>query len=165
MKNFLKKHLGLIIYIIVSLVFCLLVSVSAAFLLVGCLMIGCLFIYFGVKVRKRYKEKVAEIEEQEELNLEIASEFLVMASTLLLIKSKGLLPKEVEDEAELTEEELLERIAKYKMYKELQPKLREMYTLNFGAFEKMPENINILKHDVKIIKGKDTSAKFKANNN
>ena len=68
MKNFLKKHLGLIIYIIVSLVFCLLVSVSAAFLLVGCLMIGCLFIYFGVKVRKRYKEKVAEIEEQEELN-------------------------------------------------------------------------------------------------
>ena len=61
MKNFLKKHLGLIIYIIVSLVFCLLVSVSAAFLLVGCLMIGCLFIYFGVKVRKKYKEKVAEI--------------------------------------------------------------------------------------------------------
>ena len=68
MKNFLKKHLGLIIYIIVSLVFCLLVSVSAAFLLVGCLMIGGLFIYFGVKVRKKYKEKVAEIEEQEELN-------------------------------------------------------------------------------------------------
>ena len=68
MKNFLKKHLGLIIYIIVSLVSCLLVSVSAAFLLVGCLMIGGLFIYFGVKVRKKYKEKVAEIEEQEELN-------------------------------------------------------------------------------------------------
>ncbi len=68
MKNFLKKHLGLIIYIIVSFVFCLLVSVSAAFLLVGCLMIGGLFIYFGVKVRKKYKEKVAEIEGQEELN-------------------------------------------------------------------------------------------------
>ena len=56
------------------------------------------------------------LKEQESLNLEIASEFLVMASTLLLIKSRGLLPKAVEDEAELTEEELLRRIIEYKKY-------------------------------------------------
>ena len=59
------------------------------------------------------------IKEQENLNLEITSEFLLMASTLLLIKSKGLLPKETEDEAELTEEELIRRIIEYKKYKEI----------------------------------------------
>ena len=37
-------------------------------------------------------------------------------STLLFIKSKSLLPKQVEDEAELTEEELVHRIIEYKKY-------------------------------------------------
>ena len=45
------------------------------------------------------------LNEMEKMNLEIASEFLVMASTLLYIKSKNLLPVEAEDESELTEEE------------------------------------------------------------
>ena len=53
------------------------------------------------------------------MDLEVASEFLVMASTLVFIKSKGLLPKHEEDEAELTEEELLRRIIEYKKYKEI----------------------------------------------
>ena len=44
----------------------------------------------------------------EKEKLEIASEFLVMASTLVYIKSKSLLPNQVEDEAELTEEELIQ---------------------------------------------------------
>ena len=37
------------------------------------------------------------INAMQELNLDITSEFLVMASTLLYIKSKSLLPKQVED--------------------------------------------------------------------
>ena len=37
----------------------------------------------------------------------------------LYIKSKNLLPNEVEDERELTEEELLQRIIEYKKYKEM----------------------------------------------
>ena len=53
----------------------------------------------------------------EELNLEIASEFIVMLSTLVYLKSKSLLPKEVEDEEEITEEELIRRIIEYKKYK------------------------------------------------
>ena len=68
--------------------------------------------------------KIADIADQyleyiqinEELNLEIASEFLIMASNLILIKSKSLLPKETEDEAELTEEELLRKIIEYKKH-------------------------------------------------
>ena len=46
----------------------------------------------------------------EKQNLDVTSEFLVIASTLVFLKSKELLPKETEDEAELTEEELLRRI-------------------------------------------------------
>ena len=38
------------------------------------------------------------LKEQEKLNLEIASEFVVMASTLLFLKSKNLLPKQEEEE-------------------------------------------------------------------
>ena len=54
------------------------------------------------------------LKEQEKLNLEIASEFVVMASTLLFLKSKNLLPKQEEEEEEITEEELIRRIIEYK---------------------------------------------------
>ena len=80
-----------------------------------------------------YKVKISDISDQyieyintmQELNLDITSEFLVMASTLLYLKSKSLLPKQVEDESELTEEELLSRIIEYKKYKEICKKFRE----------------------------------------
>ena len=74
---------------------------------------------YEVSIDDIAKQYMEYLESQESLNLEIASEFLVMASTLLLIKSKGLLPKEVEDEAELTEDELIRRIIEYKKYKEI----------------------------------------------
>ena len=55
----------------------------------------------------------------EEMNLEIASEFLIMASSLLYLKSKKLLPKQEDETEELTEEELIRRIIEYKKYKEI----------------------------------------------
>ena len=75
------------------------------------------------------------------MNLEITSEFLVMASTLLYMKSKSLLPTEVEDEKELTEEELLNRIIEYKKYKEASKKLRENYEIFSKRYVKLPEEI------------------------
>ena len=80
---------------------------------------------------------------QEDLNLEIASEFLVMASTLILIKSKGLLPKEVEDEAELTEEELLQRIIEYKKYKEISKLFKERMEIYSKRSYKLPDKIEL----------------------
>ena len=74
---------------------------------------------YKVNIDEITEQYIEYIKEQESLNLEVTSEFLIMASTLLLIKSKGLLPKETEDEAELTEEELLRRIIEYKKYKEI----------------------------------------------
>ena len=67
-----------------------------------------------VKIADITEQYLEYIKSSEELELEVASEFLVMATTLVLIKSKKLLPTQVEDEAELTEEELLQRIIEYK---------------------------------------------------
>lgn len=57
------------------------------------------------------------------LNLDIAGEFLLMAATLLHIKSKMLLPRIVEDETEQEEEdpraELVRRLLEYQKYKEV----------------------------------------------
>lgn len=88
------------------------------------------------------------LKKQEELNLEIASEFLVMASTLLLIKSKGLLPKEDEDEEELTEEELLRRIIEYKKYKEITKTFRERIQVFSKRLYKMPDKVELPKQEL-----------------
>lgn len=101
---------------------------------------------FEISLSELTDKYIEYLNEMQNMDMEIATEFLVMASTLLYIKSKKLLPiadPEPEEECEITEEELLEKIAKYKMYKEMQPKLREMYNNNFGTFEKMPEAIKI----------------------
>lgn len=62
-----------------------------------------------------------------EANLDIMSEFLVMAATLLKIKSKMLLPKEVtaEDEQIDPRAELVEQLLEYKMYKYMSLKLKD----------------------------------------
>lgn len=85
---------------------------------------------------------------QERLNLEVASEFLLMASTLILIKSKGLLPKENEDEAELTEEELLNRIIEYKKFKEISKVFKERIEMYANRVHKFPENIELPKQTI-----------------
>lgn len=79
----------------------------------------------------------------EKLNLEIASEFIVMLSTLVYLKSKSLLPKDVENEEEITEEELIRRIIEYKKYKEITKKLRENYAQFSKRMFKIPEKIEL----------------------
>ena len=85
------------------------------------------------------------INKMEEMNLEVTSEFLIMASTLIYIKSKSLLPKEVDNEEEISEEELIKRIIEYKKYKEISNSLRTMYNQSAVRFYKMPENIELPK--------------------
>lgn len=77
-------------------------------------------------ITDQYLEYIKKIEE---MNLDITSEFLVMASTLLYLKSKSLLPKQENDEEELTEEELIRRIIEYKKYKEITNKLKENFLI------------------------------------
>ena len=96
-----------------------------------------------VNISKITDQYIEYLDTMEELNLDIASEFVLMASTLLYIKSKGLLPKQVEDEGELGEEELIRRIIEYKKYKEISNKLREFYEIYSKRFYKLPDKMEL----------------------
>lgn len=90
------------------------------------------------------------IKQQENLNLEIASEFLVMATTLLYLKSKNLLPKQENEDEELTEEELIHRIIQYKRFKEISKTLKENYINFSNRYFKIPEEINLPKQELEL---------------
>jgi segregation and condensation protein A len=73
----------------------------------------------------------------QELNLDVAGEYLVMAATLLLIKSFGLLPHpEIADteEAEELKRDLVERLLEYQRYREAAAKLGERALLGRDVF-------------------------------
>ena len=96
---------------------------------------------------------IAEITEQyieavqlmEEFNIEVASEFLVMASTLMYIKSCSLVPKvqaDIEDQDEEDpKQELITRLLEYKKFKEAAVKMKEREAYFSGMFYKLPEEL------------------------
>jgi len=71
-----------------------------------------------VEITKQYLEYLDQMEEE---NMDVMSEFLVMAATLISIKAKMLLPKEEteEEEEEDPRAELVKSLLEYKMYKYL----------------------------------------------
>lgn len=76
-----------------------------------------------VEITNQYMEYIAEMRRQD---LNVMSEFLVMAATLLDIKSKMLLPaKESEDDEEDPRAELVQQLLEYKMYKCMAYELRD----------------------------------------
>lgn len=100
---------------------------------------------YDINLSEITDQYIEYIKEQEKLNLEIASEFLVMASTLLYLKSKNLLPKQEEDEEEITEEELIRRIIEYKKFKEISKVLKENYISFSNRYFKGQEEIELPK--------------------
>ncbi len=100
---------------------------------------------YDIKISEITDQYLEYINKAEEMNLEVTSEFLIMASTLVYIKSKALLPKQEEAEEELTEEELIARIIEYKKYKEITKKLRENYNEFSGRLFKLTEEIKLPK--------------------
>ena len=103
---------------------------------------------FEVNISDITDQYIDYINAMEQMNLEITSEFIIMASTLLYLKSKTLLPKEADDEEELTEEELLQRIIDYKKYKEISKKLKENYEIYSKRFFKLSEVIELPKQQL-----------------
>ena len=84
------------------------------------------------------------IEVMKELNLEIAGDFLVMASTLVHIKSKMLLPVTEESPAEDMEDprlELVQRLLEYQTFKDAALGLREREEEWINVFRREPEKI------------------------
>lgn len=77
-----------------------------------------------VEITSQYMEYISEMKRQD---LNIVSEFLVMAATLLDIKSRMLLPKEEkEQEEEDPRAELVQRLLEYKMYKCMSYELKDL---------------------------------------
>ena len=100
---------------------------------------------FEIKISDTTDQYIDYINAMEQMNLEVTSEFVIMASTLLYLKSKTLLPKDNSDEEELTEEELLQRIIDYKKYKEISKKLKEQYEVFSKRIFKLPDTIELPK--------------------
>ena len=99
---------------------------------------------YDIQLSEITDQYIQYLNEMEELNLEIASEFLVMASTLLYLKSKNLIPKKNDEEDdELTEEELIRQIIEYKKYKEITKKLKQTYLTYSNRYFKNEENIKL----------------------
>lgn len=101
-----------------------------------------------IKISDITDQYMEYIKQMEEMNLDITSEFLVMASTLLYLKSKSLLPKQENEEEELTEEELIRRIIEYKKYKEITNKLKENFQIFSNRFFKVAEEIELPKQKI-----------------
>lgn len=77
-----------------------------------------------VEITNQYMDYIHAMETED---LNVMSEFLLMASTLLDIKCKMLLPKEVNEEGEEEDprQELVEQLLQYKMYKYMSYELRD----------------------------------------
>lgn len=79
-----------------------------------------------VSITEQYLQYLRSMQE---LNMDIMSEFLVMAATLIQIKAKMLLPKEEKEEEEEEgdpREELVKRLLEYKMYQYAAEELKEL---------------------------------------
>lgn len=88
------------------------------------------------------EQYIAYIEEAQSLDMELASEFIVMASELMLIKSKLLLPKP-EEEEEDPRAALADALLKYQQAKEAAKKMALLYPRFSGRLEKDTDEISI----------------------
>ncbi|MDW7651979.1 MAG: segregation/condensation protein A [Bacillota bacterium] len=87
---------------------------------------------YDISVAEITAQYLSYLQAMQELNLEVASEFLVMAATLLKLKSKKLLPGTIQvedalDEGILTidsQEELVQRLLEYRHFRSVAEELR-----------------------------------------
>jgi len=105
---------------------------------------------YDINLSEITDQYIEYINQMEKMNLEVTSEFLVMASTLLYLKSRKLLPNKQEDEEEITEEELIRRIIEYKKYKDITTKLRESFNAFSNRFFNMGEEIKLPKQELEL---------------
>ncbi|NGQ94633.1 segregation/condensation protein A [Brevibacillus sp. SYP-B805] len=106
---------------------------------------------YNIPIAEITEQYMAVLEEAQELQLDVASEFVVMAATLLAIKSKMLLPKKEEQvfqplfDMEVEEadprEELVQRLLEYKRYKLLAEELREREIGRSQVFTRPAEDL------------------------
>ena len=91
------------------------------------------------------------IKAMKEMNLDIASEYLVMASELLEYKSKSLLPKkeeEIDEYEEDPKEALINRLIEYKKYKEITSAFKSLEDERSNVYTKSPSNTSLFEEKI-----------------
>ena len=99
---------------------------------------------YEVNLTKIAREFIEYVDLMREFDIEIAGEFLVMASTLVYIKSKELLPvdqqatTEEDDEAEDPRWELIRKLVEYKKFKDAADKLESLEHQQENVYPRLP---------------------------
>lgn len=98
---------------------------------------------YKVQIQDLTNQYLKILEDMKEMDLEITSEFIVVAATLIEIKSKKLLPKaKVEEESdEDIEKHLMEKLIEYRKYKGISSFFKERYISSGDVYSKAPEVI------------------------
>ncbi|QXM06072.1 segregation/condensation protein A [Crassaminicella indica] len=103
---------------------------------------------YNIPIKDIAEQYVQYIEDMKKFDLEITSEFLVMAATLIEIKSKMLLPKKQEKQIEMEldqedpRQDLVKRLIAYKKYKNIASKLKDREEVYTKIFYKQPEQFD-----------------------
>ena len=102
-------------------------------------------------ITKQYLDYIADLQS---LDMDVASEFIEIAATLIEIKSKSLLPKlnEELEETEDIEGDLKRRLKEYSLLKEASLKLGEIENVNrlYKEPDKMAKNVKIVLKDMNL---------------
>ena len=112
----------------------------------------------NLKIEVIIDEYLKFIEEMERLNLDIASSYLVMASELLEIKSKMLIPRneeEVEPDEEDTKQTLIDRLIEYQRYKDLTGDFKKLEEERKNIYTFLPKNLRDYSDDIGTIPNSD----------
>ena len=99
---------------------------------------------YDIKIEDITNQYLRYINQMERLDLNIASEYLVMASELIEMKSKMLLPKYEEDDDEELEdprELLINRLIEYQKYKDMTETFRDLESLRKEIYTKTPSSL------------------------
>lgn len=115
---------------------------------------------YDIEISKITEQYLDYINKMEELNINVAASYLVMAAELMEIKSKSLLPKreeevDEEDEEEVSRENLINKLIEYKKYKEMTGTFKEMENKRQDIYIKSPEKRS--NYIEKIVNDNDTS--------
>ena len=94
---------------------------------------------YDIPISKITTDFFAYLQQLDHLNMEVASEFILVASTLMRIKAKTLLPRpEINDQGEEIDprEELIRHLIEYKRYKSVVEDLAQLETQRLAQFQR-----------------------------
>ena len=97
---------------------------------------------YNIPIAQLTESYLEYINNNDDFSLENAEEYIVMAATLLHIKSKNLLPK-FENETIEDEEDLVQQLLDYKNYKEISEKLDNLQRMRAQFLDKESINIDV----------------------